>query len=241
MNSAPGLAVAALALTLAGCSAGGLPPPDDPAEAGPVARSDVALDDTVPVEEAPSSEPTVAYLALPEPCEVLSTQEIADAAGVGQFGPAEPAEPEPSHQSYVNAWGDYVNYVYCSLAFSDDARRELGIDVGDHRAGRMDLAIKVSTYNGYAYASGINDWSDTDPDGLLSSYFAANQERIGSNAIAEWVPDTNNRMVQSGSTVVASADDRYWVEVTMFMCHFSDCGPASLSIAQALVPRIAAS
>lgn len=213
-------------LALAGCS--GASPTDDLDQVreavDPAAEPEVV--------ETPAPEPNV--VTAPDPCTVLPVTAIAEAAGVGAY-PAPTPVPEPMYTTGQGATGEFRNVSYCTLSFSDEARSALGIDTGGGEA--MDLMIKVAAYEASSYASANNPWSDADPDTLLNTYFAANSEQIGTNAVAQWV---NDRMIQDGSTIVAVVDDRYWMELAFFMCHFDDCGPAAVSLAQALVGPLAA-
>lgn len=182
--------------------------------------------------QAETSAPSI--VQAPDPCSLLSPDAIADAAGVGGMGTPTPST-DATFVSGEDAWGSYRDITYCKLSLSDGARTKLGIDTVGRAAQDLDILVAISAYNNSTYSSAGSEWSDSNPSGLVSSYVAANSEKIGTNPIAERVSDT---VVQDGSTVIAAVNDRYWSRVTLFGCYANVCGPAALAISNALVPVV---
>jgi hypothetical protein len=219
--------VLAVLVVTSGCSGGG------GSEGGGGSQVEVGqAAPTAPKESESVASPKA--LAIPDPCTVLTMQQVADAAGIGQY-PLPYDVPGVDFISYQDG-----NIAYCNLALNAEAKSQLNVD--DYiEDGKSSVVVAVSTYNGHRYSSSLNDWFDTDPDALLSSYYAAHQEKIGSNGLAEFVPGSGDRVIQDDATVVAAIDDRYWLKVTFFSCSPADCGAAALGVAQAYIPAVAAS
>lgn len=221
--------LAVLAVT-SGCSRGGASEGGGGSQVADPKAAPTAPTESTTSEPAVSPEP----LTIPDPCKVLTMQQVADAAGIGQY-PLPYDVPGVDFISYQDG-----NIRYCNLALSAKAKSQLNVEhyIED---GKSSVVVAVSTYNGKNYSSSLNDWFDTDPDALLSSYYAAHQEKIGSNGLAEFVPGSGDRVIQDDTTVVAAVDDRYWLEVTFYSCYPADCGAAALGVAQAYIPAVAAS
>lgn len=218
MLAAAGLVAA---LVLAGCSN----------------AADTSMDE-VPTPTAVGAAPAVetpspaAVVTAPDVCSAETLRAIAAAAGVADFGTPTPVADD-TFRSGHNAFGDFRNVSYCTLVLADGARKALKMDPA---GSSLDILVGVSAYGGQRFSSGGNGWTDSSPSTLLSTYLAANSEQIGTNSVATMVDATT---IQDGSTVIATINDRYWLEVTMYRCKSKDCGPAALAVAQALVPTLA--
>lgn len=205
------LAALALVPALAACSA------------HPVDDSSSAQSHT----KAPKATPT--QTPIPVACDVMNGQQVADASGVGSFGPATQTT-EPNFVSGQDAFGDPINVTRCVWQYSNKGKAALGIDP----SSTVDLEISISAYNHSDFSSGGNGWTDANAQTLAPSYLAANSEQIGSNPVAQMVSDSSVPMVQNGTEVVAASTGTYWFELELFECYPAKCGPNALDLAKAL-------
>lgn len=208
------LAALALVPTLAACSA------------QPVVDSSSAQSHT---KATPAPKATPTQPPIPVACDVMDGQQVADASGVGSFGPATQTT-EPNFVSGQDAFGDPVNVTRCVWQYSDKGKAALGIDPDS----TGDVEISISAYNHSDFSSGGNGWTDANAQSLAPSYLAANSEQIGSNPVAQMVSDSSVPMVQDGTEVVAASTGTYWFELELFGCYATKCGPNALDLAKAL-------
>lgn len=219
------IVIVAVALLVAGCST-----PD-----GRSTASVSAPVDATSTPPSPTSDPADDTVTAPDPCTVLPQAEITTALGIADAA-TPTATADTNFHTGQDAFGDFRDTSYCSLTLSEDARGRLGMSSEQGSSG-LDLVLTSSAYNGSQYTSGGEDWSDTDPQGLLDTYLAANDEQIGSNPVAQRLSDT---LIQDGSSAIATAGDRFWVQVQFFGCRPQSCGTAAVDLTRRLAAAVAA-
>lgn len=183
-----------------------------------------------PITESP------ALASFPDACIIISSVDVIRGVQPENSGVATEWVGELSPYQLETEELYAASESTCRWTLDQASRVALGM--GAPSDGATDLEITVRRYGHVERSGGPGTlaWSDDDPQTLLQEFFAANQEQVGSNAIATLVPD-EPLMVQDGSSVIV-AGQAVWAELTLYNCHFEVCGEPAVSLAKVVQERI---